>query len=124
MWSLPGGRIRFGEPVLLAAQRELYEETDLLESSDLDLRWYGHPFACSDYINGGYHYVIAQCFAQVEYAGGGLPQVTALDDAVDASWWGVEELREGVKRGEVSENVDRVVERAEQLYRYGLLPCR
>lgn len=111
MWSIPGGKIQWGEPTMQAARRELSEETGLvglavtssggrgsLENDMIldsqaqaqqenentfffKLKWYQDPFCCTDSIHFyhgrpdeilhirekqiRYHYIIAQCFAQV-----------------------------------------------------------
>ncbi|KAL7545925.1 hypothetical protein ACHAWF_009275 [Thalassiosira exigua] len=139
MWSFPGGRIEPGEGTLDAAKRELAEETglevarrnpgeDLIAGetpSDYELRWHPNgPFACSDVIGRGYHYVIGQCFA--EAVAPSKPLVSASDDAMDARWWSVEEVREaerGEGEGGVTRGVLRVLERSERLYAKGLLEC-
>jgi ADP-ribose pyrophosphatase YjhB (NUDIX family) len=62
MWSLPGGKIEFGETALGGAVRELGEETTI----DLRrLRWYNGVVTTSDAIVApNYHYLIAHCLAE------------------------------------------------------------
>ena len=47
--------------------------------------------------------------------------VTASDDAADARWWTMAEIRDGVGEGTVSAGVERVVDRAEAMRSAGLL---
>lgn len=93
-----------------------------------------------------YHYLIAQCFAEVVMIQSStaninsmntvqeeeeevvlsttisnLPQLVPSDDAMDAKWFHIHEIQEGIKKGTITASVDRVIERAEALYSRGLL---
>ena len=121
MWSIPGGSIEVGETTLDGAKRELQEETGLTtKQSAYDLRWHEFgPFACSDSIHDKFHYVISQCFAEV--ISSTIPKIQASDDADDARWWNVQELKEAEDTGLVSKGVHQILERSEILYTKGLL---
>jgi ADP-ribose pyrophosphatase YjhB (NUDIX family) len=135
-WSLPGGKIHVGEPTLEAAQRELQEETGLSQC-----QWYPFPFLTTDAISSygtnasllsttttrlaaaeqkdvQFHYLIAQCFA---LASDGLPQTTPSDDALDAQWFTLSQMKDMQKERNISDFVVQVVERAETLSLKGLL---
>jgi len=85
-----------------------------------------------------FHYVITQWFAEVlstrpigvtgshpqhdsTTATITLPTLVAADDAADAKWWDLEEIRLGVASGQVTKGVEQVVHRTESLYDNGLL---
>ena len=121
MWSIPGGSIEPREATLDGAKRELQEETGLTtKQSAYDLRWHEFgPFACSDSIHDNFHYVISQCFAEV--ISSSIPNIQASDDADDARWWNLQEVKEAEDTGLVSRGVLRILERSEILYTNGLL---
>ena len=79
-WSLPGGKIRLGEPVAEAARREMAEETGvrLLPSQT------GSPFTATDAIHGEHHYLIAHVVA--EASDEQAAEAKAGDDAQDLLW--------------------------------------
>eukprot|EP00980_Cylindrotheca_fusiformis_P028527 scaffold22607_cov123-Cylindrotheca_fusiformis.AAC.24 len=118
-WAFPGGKIDLGEEALVAGQRELLEETNLVAA---DCLWYPHPFMTTDAIhandNGGFafHYLIAHCFAQIKPCDT-LPLIAASDDALDAKWWTITEIEEQLQtKNSVSNFVLDVIHRAESLY--------
>ena len=126
LWSLPGGKIELGETTIQAAQREIAEETGLVS-----LAWYeGGAFSVTDSIHTSqedpdqvlFHYVITQCFAELTSS---EPEsaLQAGDDAADAAWHSVEEIRDRVDKGETTPGVLLAVEKAMKLHRNGLLPC-
>ncbi len=86
-WSLPGGSIELGEEVAEAAVREVREETSLVVEAL-------GPVTCEDaiYRDGGrirFHYVII--YVAARYVSG---EVRAGDDARDAGFFSLDELRE------------------------------
>lgn len=146
LWSLPGGKLEAGEPTLMGSKRELWEECRLDPNS---LMWYAdgaitvtdsiHYTNCDtdDSTDNGtgddygksnrqtqaqtpkelaFHYVIAQCFAE---APSELPLV-ASDDAADACWQTMDQIREMVERGQATPGILRVIERAERMHQLGL----
>ncbi|WP_373499169.1 NUDIX hydrolase [Desulfococcus sp.] len=80
VWAIPGGRLKLGETLKEAAEREVEEETGIVIRA-------GEPVFAFDAIvrdpDGGvqYHYVIVDLSA--EYLGG---EPLAGDDALSARW--------------------------------------
>jgi 8-oxo-dGTP diphosphatase len=84
LWSIPGGRVEPGEAMVSAVLRELREETGM---TGLVVRAVGtvHRDAPS-----GDRYVIRDYLVAVP----GSPEPMAGDDAADAAWFALGELRQ------------------------------
>lgn len=83
LWTIPGGRVLFGESLLMAAERELREETTVCARAR-------HPVFIFDLIETGIapvHFVVVDILA--EYLSG---EPNAGSDAADARWVHPEEL--------------------------------
>ncbi|MEM0381301.1 MAG: NUDIX hydrolase [Nitrososphaerota archaeon] len=103
-WSLPGGAVRWGEPVREAVVREVLEETNIkieagpvLDVVDVIYREGGEVL---------YHYVIT-CF-EGRYVGGDVRPGT---DAEDARWIPIHELQ----NYDITPTAKRVISSALQL---------
>ncbi|MFZ0613150.1 MAG: NUDIX hydrolase [Desulfobacterales bacterium] len=87
LWAIPGGKVRLGECLQTAAEREILEETGLIVRAGPPV----HTFDLIERDDRGrvhFHYVIVDLSA--EYAGG---TVRAGDDAREARWIGPDEIR-------------------------------
>jgi 8-oxo-dGTP diphosphatase len=80
-WSVPGGRVKPGETMAEAVEREMHEETGLVCSCGELIGW-------AERLVGGRHLVIADFKVEVVST---LDPV-AGDDAVDAAWIGLDEV--------------------------------
>jgi len=86
MWSIPGGKIRPGESLEAAVEREILEETGLVIRVG-ELAYHFEFIEHDDDSALRYHYVVLDYFA--EYLGG---ELSAGDDAADARWVGFDEM--------------------------------
>jgi ADP-ribose pyrophosphatase len=177
-WSFPGGKIELGEQSLVAAKRELWEETGLRADHhggnmmEWNFQWCEHgPVSTTDSIHmaGGedddqqsssnedeviskhkcrYHYVISHWFVEIIPAADGIavssqlmsdcgegnttptteqqqqqlhPTLCASDDAMDAMWFDLTEIRLGIEKGEIIPGIETVLNRSELMYEKGLL---
>lgn len=103
-WSLPGGRVEFGERLEDAARREMREETGVeLDGIEL-LRLHESIDPAHDA-----HAVIAVFRALAEWNG---PAVEAADDAEEARFFPVSAVREMETAGATTPGLAAIVEEA------------
>lgn len=81
-WTLPGGRIEFGETASHAAIRELREETGLVANHCV-------PLGLHEHFGEGFHLAILMFDARVPSGA-----IHAGDDASEAAWLDLERLTE------------------------------
>jgi ADP-ribose pyrophosphatase len=84
-WCIPGGKVRFGETLQQAAEREILEETGIVIKA-------GEPVYCFDIIDTDnsefpLHYVVIDL--EAVYVSG---DIKPASDAQDCAWFGKDEI--------------------------------
>jgi 8-oxo-dGTP diphosphatase len=79
-WSVPGGRVEWGETLAAAVVRELHEETGLDGVCERAIGWV-------ERISADYHYVIVDFVVSVTDS-----EVRAGDDASDVAWVDIDDV--------------------------------
>jgi len=124
-WSIPGGKIELGEETLMAAKREIEEETQIR-----DCLWNSKSFLTTDSIvpdkknigSYAFHYVIAHFFAKIPPTCGNIaPVLTPSDDALDAKWFSLEEVKDIEFSQYLSNGVIEVISQVDKLSTSGIL---
>ncbi len=88
LWSLPGGKVNFGEGLVAAAIREAREELGV-DVVPLLARGVPPAFAATDAIHPPqHHYALAHICAAVRLSTWALPALVPGDDAAGAEWLG------------------------------------
>lgn len=87
LWTLPGGKIRWGETMKAAAEREIWEETGVVVKAECTL----DAIEIMDEANvpPAFHYIVIDIRAR--YMGG---EIVARDDALAVGWFSEIEWRE------------------------------
>ena len=102
LWCIPGGKIRFGETLEQAAEREIKEETGVLIKA-------GEPYYVFDLIEKeDFHYIIVDLLA--EYISG---TPNAADDAMDAKWFALTDINRPDIDTETKKLLDRLTQQRE-----------
>lgn len=87
-WAIPGGKVKPGESLKAAVEREILEETSIAIRAG-GLAWHFEFVEHDDHGVLRYHYVVLDFFA--EYLRG---ELYAGDDAADARWIRFDELEQ------------------------------
>jgi len=82
-WSIPGGKLKYGETLHEACTREVREETGIAITP-------GTLVDVVEHISEGFHYVILDFAAHPEV--GSARQPVAAGDVEEACWVGLDEL--------------------------------
>jgi 8-oxo-dGTP diphosphatase len=124
VWSFPGGKLEYGESAVAGGVRELSEETIWKNPADWQaLQWYNGTLCTSDSIAQGYHYLIAQCFAELIVTDRqALPELEPADDAAAVAWFTRTEVQVMCDSLNATPGVAHVLSRVEALSKHGLLP--
>ena len=85
LWTIPGGRVEYGETLVVACQREVLEETGIT----VDI---GEMVTIFEPVIADFHYVIIDYLGAL--AADSRPDPVAGDDAADARWASRSELME------------------------------
>ena len=86
-WTIPGGRVQWGETLQTATEREIAEETGIIIQSKEPIYTFDQ-IVHNDDGEVRFHYVIVDLAA--DYMGG---SVIPGDDAMDAAWFEANQLQ-------------------------------
>lgn len=85
-WSIPGGKVKLGETLREAAEREIQEETGICIQAGETVFTFEH-IEHNEHGEVVYHYVVIDL--EAEYISG---KIQAADDAMDARWISAQNL--------------------------------
>ena len=105
LWSLPGGKVEWGEELEAAARRELFEETNL----SVDRLHFGEFV---EIIQPTHHFVISVFVGRLD----DVTPPTAGDDADNARWYTPQELDVLDDEGKMTPTTRQRIKRLSKLF--------